>query len=503
MAGGPDRRQATKGTRKPGAPVQAEPEPDEIARVNLPLAGLALPVRPSLRVGAVNDPAELEAESVAELVVDALRRSPEPGLEPVPGTPVPGTPVPGTPAPGTPVPGTHFEPAEVGPVRRAPVVGAAGGEVDESASAAVEQLRGGGQPLPGGIRRSMESAFGADLSGVRVHTGPTAARLNDQLGAHAFTAGNDIVFAEGLPDVRQPDGQRLMAHELTHVLQHRGADTLSALRRQAATVARPARHAAPESTESDQVRLDTVTFTVRPAQHADSDSAAAIVRRVFDVAVSPKMGEGDVVCIGSVVISNRPKNPDTTGMTEHGGKSFHHESAWTWVEKQVTQFEGAPLGEVVGHLVKYGLDPTIPKLADPGADAMKQMIALNGYFHDFLVTKAKEAEGWLGPKGTHSSQGGKISGAIKSLQSSGWTPTNIFKALTVSFEPAPDVTDEALWRAAQAHADAFYAANQQLLEKEGPTATVDLDAHAEILEIIKDWDTQYWKPEYDEMEVEK
>ena len=475
MAGMPYR--AKKAAAKPAVPAEPDRQPEQQPEpvTGLPVAGLALPVRPSLRVGAVNDPAELEAESVAELVVDVLRRAPD-GGEHVPAEQLPAESVP------------------PGPVHRAPVstapVGAEGGALDESAASEIEGLRGGGRPLPDGIRRSMESAFGTDLAGVRVHTGPTASRLSDQLGAHAFTTGNDIVFADGLPDVSRPDGQHLMAHELTHVLQHRGAETLSALRRQAATVAR---HTAPA--EPVRMQLDTVSFVSEP--QAEAEDAAAI-RRVFEVAVSPKAGPHDVILIGSVVISDRPKNPDTSGMTQHGGASFHHESAWTWVERQVTQFEGMPLQEAVAHLVKYGIDPTMPKLPDPGGDMMKQMIALNGYFHNYLVTKAQQAEGWLGPKGTHSSQGGKISGAIKSLQSSGWTKPNIFHALSVSFEPGPEVTEKALWLAAQAHADAFYSANQLMLEQEGPTATIDLEEHADIVEIIYDWDTQYWKAEYDE-----
>lgn len=474
MAAMPHRQRKQKPQPAQSA-AEPEFEPEQAPQEVLPLAGLTVPVRPSLRVGAVNDPAELEAESVAELVVDALRRAPKDGpAEPVPDAACCG------------------DPAHHAPVRRAAKIGAEGGALDGSAAADIGQLRGGGQPLPEGVQRSMESAFGADLSGVRVHTGPTAARLNDELGAHAFTAGNDIAFADGLPDVSRPDGQRLMAHELTHVLQHRGADTLSALRRQAATVARHT-----SAAEPTRVQLDTVSFVSRP-QAELTDREAATIRRVFDVAVSPKLGPGDVVLIGSVVISDRPKKPDTSAMTPHGGNSFHHESAWTWVEHQVTQFTGQPLQDVVSHLVRYGLDPTIPKLADPGADTMKQMIALNGYFHDYLVTKAREAEGWLGPKGTHASQGGKISAAIKGLQSAGWNRGNIFKALTVSFEPSPDVKDKELWLAAKAHADAFYAANQQLLEKEGASATIDLEEHAEIVGIIYDWDTQYWKPEYDE-----
>jgi hypothetical protein len=485
MAGMSHRRRPVKEAAQPNRSavepeLQPELEPDRSPADGPPLTGLAVPVRPSLRVGAVpvrpslrvgavDDPAELEAESIADLVVDALRRTPKEGLaEPVPDT---------------------AEPAQRGPVRRAGRIGAEGGAVDGSAATDIEQLLGGGQPLPDGIQRSMESAFGADLCGVRVHTGPTATRLNDQLGAEAFTAGNDIAFADGLPDVSRPDGQRLMAHELTHVLQHRGTDTLGALRRQAATVARHIAAPAP-----DRVELDTLSFSAAPET---DDQAAEAIRRYFDIAVKPAKNDSGVYLIANIVISDRPPAPSKGGMAQHGGASFHHESAYTWLERQVTQFVGMPLAEAVGYLVKYGLDMW-PRMPDPGASPMDQMEALNAYFHHFLETKAKQAEGWLGPTGTHSSQGGKISAAIKSLQSTGFTRENIFKALDVSFEPAPDVKDKQLWLAAQAHGDAFYAAYQQLLEKEGPSATIGLQQHEDILEIIKDWDTKYWKPEYDE-----
>ena len=380
------------------------------------------------------------------------------------------------------------------------MVGAAGGEVDESASAAVEQLRGGGQPLPGGIRRSMESAFGADLSGVRVHTGPTAARLNDQLGAHAFTAGNDIVFAEGLPDVTQPDGQRLMAHELTHVLQHRGADTLSALRRQAATVARPAaRHAAPESAESEssepeRVQLDTVSFA-RPAQHADPDSDEATVRRLFDVAVKPNAAVDGSYYIESIVIKNRPKKP-TGGMEQEGGKSFHHESAWVLIERRVTQFAGKGLGWTVDYLTTYGLDGW-PPMAKPGADAMAQMMALNTYFNTFLVKQAELAAGWLGSTAGHSKQGGTVSKALEALQKN-WSEQTLHKVLSSTFEPSPSLVPVLKHWAAEAHGDNVYSAFQLLLEDESGASQFSMQQQEQVLGWIKDWTTEYWDPSVDE-----
>jgi Domain of unknown function (DUF4157)/Bacterial toxin 44 len=84
--------------------------------------------------------------------------------------------------------------------------------------------RGGGQALPEGTRSSMESAFGADFSGVRVHTGSESVQMNKELGAQAFTHGSDVYFGAGKYDARSREGQRLLGHELTHVVQQ-GATT--------------------------------------------------------------------------------------------------------------------------------------------------------------------------------------------------------------------------------------------------------------------------------------
>lgn len=81
---------------------------------------------------------------------------------------------------------------------------------------------GGGSALPGRLRGDMESRFGADFSGVRVHSGPGAARLARSVAARAFTLGSDIYFNQGEFQPGSPQGQHLLAHELTHVVQHGG-----------------------------------------------------------------------------------------------------------------------------------------------------------------------------------------------------------------------------------------------------------------------------------------
>jgi hypothetical protein len=74
-----------------------------------------------------------------------------------------------------------------------------------------------GSPLPEGVRQKMESSFGADFSDVRVHIGPEAPAL----GALAFTLGSRLYFAPGQYSPHSPHGQRLLGHELAHVVQQR------------------------------------------------------------------------------------------------------------------------------------------------------------------------------------------------------------------------------------------------------------------------------------------
>ena len=79
--------------------------------------------------------------------------------------------------------------------------------------------RGPGQPLPAELRQVMEGVLQADLSDVRVHQGPEAGAI----GALAFAYGSDLYFAPGRYDPGSPHGRRLIAHELTHVVQQKTA----------------------------------------------------------------------------------------------------------------------------------------------------------------------------------------------------------------------------------------------------------------------------------------
>jgi uncharacterized protein DUF4157 len=77
--------------------------------------------------------------------------------------------------------------------------------------------RPGGQRLPAPVQEKMEAFFGSDFSDVRIHVGQEASSI----GALAFTHGSNIFFAPGLYNPATPQGQQLLGHELTHVMQQR------------------------------------------------------------------------------------------------------------------------------------------------------------------------------------------------------------------------------------------------------------------------------------------
>lgn len=79
--------------------------------------------------------------------------------------------------------------------------------------------KGNGAPLPEDTRTKMESSFGVDFSGVRLHTDSSAVKMNRDLHAQAFTHGNDIYFGSGKYDTGSSQGKHLLAHELTHTIQ--------------------------------------------------------------------------------------------------------------------------------------------------------------------------------------------------------------------------------------------------------------------------------------------
>jgi len=93
-----------------------------------------------------------------------------------------------------------------------------------------EALKSPGHPLDQTVRFFMEDHFGHDFSQVRVHTDARSGESARELGALAYTVGSDLVFADRQYSPSSVEGRKLIAHELTHVVQQR-AGTKSAEQR--------------------------------------------------------------------------------------------------------------------------------------------------------------------------------------------------------------------------------------------------------------------------------
>ncbi len=94
-----------------------------------------------------------------------------------------------------------------------------GQEVQPWVQQQIEGSRGNGQPLRDETQSLMENGIGANFEEVKVHTDSNAVQMNRELGARAFTVGNDIYFDQNQFQPESNEGKRLLAHELTHTVQ--------------------------------------------------------------------------------------------------------------------------------------------------------------------------------------------------------------------------------------------------------------------------------------------
>ncbi len=139
-----------------------------------------------LMVGAGNDPLEQEADRVAEHVLSIPM---------------------------------HSSAVSMPRIQRFSISsGEASGVAPESVDRA---LLSQGRPLDSTLQQEMSQRFSYDFSGVRVHTGSIADQSARELGAQAYTVKQDIVFAAGRFAPQTYSGRRLLAHEMTHVVQQR------------------------------------------------------------------------------------------------------------------------------------------------------------------------------------------------------------------------------------------------------------------------------------------
>ncbi len=80
-------------------------------------------------------------------------------------------------------------------------------------------ISGTGKNLDDNTQGNVENRFGYDFGNVKIHNGSLAAKSATSVNAHAYTSGNQIVFNEGKYNPSTHEGKKLLAHELTHVVQ--------------------------------------------------------------------------------------------------------------------------------------------------------------------------------------------------------------------------------------------------------------------------------------------
>lgn len=98
------------------------------------------------------------------------------------------------------------------------------GTVHGEVQSAINSTRGAGSSLDPGVAGKLGGSLG-DLSDVRVHTDDTADQLNRSVSARAFATGTDVYFAKGEYNPGSAAGDKLIAHELAHVVQQRGSSS--------------------------------------------------------------------------------------------------------------------------------------------------------------------------------------------------------------------------------------------------------------------------------------
>jgi len=182
-------------------------------------------VQPKLTIGAADDPFEREADAVADQVMrsqTSQNKSANPSVN--------------QPSFFAPNPGSHLTVQRKRKAINTQQINRQAKRQDEeeriqlkskgsvsggteAPSTVNEVINSGGQPLPDQTRSFFEPLFGYDFTNVKIHNNQLAAKSADSIQANAYTTGNNVVFNSGKYNPDTDSGKKLLAHELTHVVQ--------------------------------------------------------------------------------------------------------------------------------------------------------------------------------------------------------------------------------------------------------------------------------------------
>jgi hypothetical protein len=204
----------------------------------------------------------------------------------------------------------------------------------KSVSGYIGSLNGKGQSLSPVANQFFSSRMGYDFSNVKIHTDKEAIASAKAINAKAYTTGKDIVFNEGQFDTGSATGKKLLAHELTHVMQQDKA--------QADEIDRKITYDAAQYTETDPVTtvldnpnlaLTTPLINGTPLPN-DNQAAGSLLANAFTPGLAQLVKDGKTSCVlqepdvhigASVLIIKKPTGNVWQGSAE--GKKFKDKSA--------------------------------------------------------------------------------------------------------------------------------------------------------------------------------
>jgi hypothetical protein len=253
------------------------------------------------------------------------------------------------------------------------------GEAGPQVEAQISGLRGGGETLGQSVRAFFEPRFGHDFSQVRVHTGWQAAESARTVNALAYTVGRDVVFGAGQYAPHTSEGKRLIAHELTHVVQQTTA---------------PAGHPA----SSNRPR---VGYASQPlVQRMSIGTGKPPVWKGFTLTVAPK---DEVARVNEAIklirdIVNDPKGHEVChnyfARRCPGGSAGSLISAFNWavIWKLITSGDEYARGDAPGHNIAYtkrGYDQGAEGLAGTLIHEMMHNCGIVGESDHYLASVAR------------------------------------------------------------------------------------------------------------------
>ena len=243
----------------------------------------------------------------------------------------------------------------------------------------INSIRGGGQPLLASTRAFMEPRFGHDFSQVRIHTDVQAAETAQALHAKAYTMGREIVFRAGQYAPGTEEGRRLLAHELTHVVQQTSS--------RSKPVEISSRH---RPHESEAEKFTSSTSRDR-ATNFGSNLSSPLLQRKEE---SFKLSEPTELKLPSrqqstlLPSDERPINIGVEGITQSFVKQMLAEEekpVRQWLEKNTDRLRFLSRDNVINQIKSKV--PQAEKLAD---NRIQSIVLEWAILHDTFAAKAKE-----------------------------------------------------------------------------------------------------------------